>query len=229
MEQYLKYALALKIPETEYKIVSWQPSPVGWFAHHEPVYKELDESIVKLHDLWLKAEEELQWKHDADRQIFIAAYKVEVRKEVVKHLPPKQIGITINPNPDISDSHKCLKEIMIIVREVLPDCLYCFEQRSIGDEPERGWHIHLSCCSARFPSEISKTIHQKLSGKKVKLNSLVHGQFVNSSWHDEYMQGIKKDKNPEIQLNKAAKVLKDNVLRLKYDIPPIMPCVQVQA
>lgn len=160
------------------------------------------------------------WKKEAERQIFIREYK----QELIKTRPNEVSKVAITVCPEVSDKHDVLYEILKIIDTIKPivDYIAVMEQRSEKEEPEKGWHLHLSADSTYAPSKVRQFIVQKLKSRNIESFVLVKKQY-NSLWLENYMKGDKHN------VLKNLKVEKDRILRLKYNIPDVIKKISLSS
>lgn len=125
----------------------------------------------------------------------------------------KQVALTICPQEHTT--HTTLVRIMEHVRTltVYTAISYCFEQRSEGDEPEYGWHVHMVVTTDYAPSKVKQFVQQKLS--RAGITATYYATRADENWYLHYMQGEKHDPKKE------KKVMKDTVLRERYNLQKI--------
>lgn len=156
-----------------------------------------------------------QWMKEADRQMFIKEYKASLKKDTVYEL--QKIALTVCPDEPESSTHEILYRILDIIRTLssVQDFRAVMEQRSEDNEPERGWHLHLSVDTTYPPSKVRQFLLQKLKTNKICALVFATKQY-NSKWEENYMDGNKYN------VGKNKKVLKDRVLRENYAIPSVI-------
>lgn len=150
-----------------------------------------------------------EYRNDAERQVTIAKFKQEYKE------PPKEKRIALTICPESHNTYHVLDKIVELIKSCT--CVkggkYVYEQRSEGDEPEYGWHIHLVVDSEYAPSKVKQFVQQKLKTKGI--NATYYATHADSKWETNYMEGQKF--NDE----KNKKVLKDAILREKYNLEKI--------
>lgn len=148
-------------------------------------------------------------KNEAVRQATTAKFRL-VYKEPE---PDKRIALTICP--ESHNTYHILDKIVVLVKSctAIKGGKYVYEQRSEGDEPEYGWHIHLVVDSDYPPSKVRQFVQQKLKSKGI--NATYWATRADDKWEKNYMEGDKHDKT------KVGKVKKDAILRDKYGLQKI--------
>lgn len=159
--------------------------------------------------------EKFRWAREVDRQVFMQRLREDYKAAAPTVLQHGLVALTICPAN--SSSHMDLLPFIEAVKTVtaVTSMVYVYEQRSEGDEPEHGWHIHAQVETMAYPAKLKQYVLQKFKSRDL-VASIKCDRVYNANWKDQYMIGAKHNDA------KAGKVAKDIVLRERYGIPLFM-------